>query len=167
MAKKDVVSGKMWQPRGGNQDVMTLDETVSLVLNTGQLLIGDIEISSALDEVVTLVIDNGASAITPGVKGRIYLPYTTEITDWVVGGTPQGSITIDLWVDSHANFPPINADSITGSTPIVVSDATHARMSTLAGWTTVVPADSWVLFNVDSCVAMSSVTIALKTTRSL
>ncbi len=167
MATKDVVSGKMWKVRGGNQDVMVLDEAVTLVLNAGQLLIGDVEISSALDEVITLVIDNGASAITTGVKGRLYLPYTTQITDWVVGGTPSGSITIDLWVDRHANFPPISADSITGSNPIVVSSATNGRMSTLAGWTTTIPADSWMLFNVVSCVAMASVTVALKTTRSL
>ena len=48
----------------------------------------------------------------------------------------SGSIAIDLWRDSYANYPPTNADTITASATPSVSGATKATSTTLTGWST-------------------------------
>jgi hypothetical protein len=78
----------------------------------------------------------------------------------------SGSIVVDIWKDTYANFPPTVADSITGSADPTITTATKGQSSTLTGWTTTITAGDILRFNVDSVTTIQRVTLALKVTRS-
>ena len=77
-----------------------------------------------------------------------------------------GSIVVDIWKDTYANFPPTDADSITASAPPTISTATKAQDATLTGWTTSIAAGDILRFNVDSVTSIQRVTLSLKVTKS-
>lgn len=111
------------------------------------------------------VIDGGGSAITTGEKGCLQAPYAVTITDATLLADQSGSIVIDVWVDSYANYPPDNADSITASAVPTLSAAAKSTDGTLTGWTTSVSAGDILCFNVDSAATVERVTIVLEATR--
>lgn len=114
-----------------------------------------------------VVIDGGGSEITPGVKGEAGpFAFDAEIVDVTALADQTGSIVIDVWRDSYANFPPVDGDSITASAPITISEGTKAQDSTLTGWDTTIEAGSIFRFNVDSCSAITRVTLSFKLKRT-
>lgn len=111
---------------------------------------------------VNFIIDGGGSAITTGVKGYIEIPFAGTITAVTTLLDQSGSIVVDIWKDTYANYPPVDADSITASAPPTVSAATKATDSTLTGWTTSITANDILGFNVDSITTATRATIALR-----
>src|SRR5690606_30337786 len=69
--------------------------------------------AAALARAIVLIIDGGGSAITTGVKADIPIEFDATITGWTLVADQAGTIQIDLWKDTLANFPPTDADSIT------------------------------------------------------
>lgn len=102
-----------------------------------------------------ITLDGGGSAITTGVKGYVEIPYACTIQKATTLCDQTGSIVIDVWKDTYANYPPTDADSITASAPPTISSATKAQDSTLTGWTTSVSADDIIGFNVDSITTVT------------
>lgn len=116
---------------------------------------------------VQLIIDGGGSAITTGVKGYIEVPFAwSDITAARVLADQSGSIVIDVWKDTYANYPPVDADSITASAPPTISSATKSQDTTLTGWTKTGSAGDILGFNVDSATTVTRVTIALTLKKS-
>lgn len=114
-----------------------------------------------------VVIDGGGATITTGVKGDLGpFPFACEIVDWTLLGDQSGSISIDVWKDSYANYPPLDADSITASAPIAASAATKATDATLTGWTKAISAGQSLRFNVDSVTSFQRVQIMFKMKRT-
>jgi hypothetical protein len=116
--------------------------------------------------VIGITIDGGGSAITTGVKGYVECPYAGTITAATLVADQSGSIVIDVWKDTYANFPPVDADSITASAPPTLSSAQKSQDTTLTGWTTSVAAGDILGFNVDSITTVTRVTLTLKLERS-
>ena len=114
---------------------------------------------------VGLVIDGGGSVITTGVKGFIEVPFAGTITAVTVLSTDaavtSGSIVIDLWKDTYANYPPVVGDSITASAKPTLSGATKSRDTTLPGWTTSLAAGDIVGVTVVSVATVTRVTLTL------
>jgi hypothetical protein len=112
-----------------------------------------------------LTIDGGGSVITTGVKGFVVSPATCTITSATLLSTDasatSGSIVIDVWKDTYANYPPANADSITASAPPTLSSANKSQDSTLTGWTTSVTAGDVLGFTVDSATTVTRVSLFL------
>jgi hypothetical protein len=73
---------------------------------------------------------------------------------------------VDIWKDTYANFPPLDADSITASAPPTLSSAQKAQDSTLTGWTTSVAAGDILAYNVDSATTVTRVLVSLKCTKN-
>lgn len=115
---------------------------------------------------LTFVIDGGGLAISTGQKGHLEIPFACTITQVTTLADQSGSIVVDIWKDTYANFPPTDADSITASAPPTLSSAQKAQDSTLTGWTTAISAGDILAFNVDSCATITRVTISLKVTKS-
>lgn len=115
---------------------------------------------------LTLIIDGGGSAITTGQKGHLEVPFACAISRVTMLADQTGSIVVDIWKDTYANFPPTDADSITASAPPTISSAVKSQDSTLTGWTKAIAAGNILAFNVDSCATITRVTISLKVTRS-
>lgn len=107
------------------------------------------------------IIDGGGSAITTGVKGDLYIPDAFTITGVALLADQSGSIVVDLWVDTYANYPPTVADTITASAKPTLSSATKYKDTTLTGWTTSVAADRSLRINVDSASTVTRVVLAL------
>lgn len=116
--------------------------------------------------VVQFVIDGGGSTITTGVKGDIYFPFAATINEVELLADQSGSIVLDLWKDTYANYPPTVADTITASAKPTISSATKAQDTTLTGWTTSIAAGSSLRINVDSATTITRVTLSIKYTRA-
>jgi len=116
------------------------------------------------DEILTLtfIIDGGGSAITTGQKGHLEIPFACTINQVTMMADQTGSIVVDIWKDTYANFPPTDADSITASAPPTISSAQKSKNATLVGWTKSIAAGHILAFNVDSCTTITRVTISLK-----
>ena len=97
-----------------------------------------------------VTIGDGATAITTGAKAWARVPYDMTITGWEITGDAIGSIVVDVWNDSYANFPPTVADTIAGSEKPTLSGVIKATDVALGTWTTTVAEGSYVRFNVDS-----------------
>lgn len=112
---------------------------------------------------VIVTIDGAGSVIATGVKGYIQSPVPLTILGWTIfaqdGNT--GSIVIDIWSDTYANFPPTVADTITAAAKPTISSAAKATSTTLTGWTTTVPTGNFLGFNVDSITTFTKVTLEL------
>jgi len=115
---------------------------------------------------LTFVIDGGGSAITTGQKGHLEIPFACTIQQVTMLADQSGSIVVDIWKDTYANFPPTDADSITASAPPTISSAQKSQDSTLTGWTKSISSGDILAFNVDSCTTITRVTISLKVERS-
>lgn len=119
---------------------------------------------TALKDIVsiTFIIDGGGLAITTGEKGHLEIPFKCEIQRVTLLADVSGSIVIDIWKDSYANFPPTNADSITSATPPTITVAQKSQDATLTDWTKIINAGDILAFNVDSAATITRVTLALK-----
>lgn len=115
---------------------------------------------------IVWTIDGGGAAITTGQKGYIEIPFACTITSARSFADQSGSIVVDVWKDSYANYPPVDADSITASAPITISATTKSQDSTLTGWTTSVSAGDILGFNVDSVSTITRLTIVLSVTKT-
>ena len=108
------------------------------------------------------VIDGGGSEIAAGEKGHLVSPFDGMIASVELEADQPGDIQVDIWKDSYANFPPIDADSICGGNEPAISSGQKYKDSTLTGWTTSFSEGDILAFNVDSCSTITRVTITLK-----
>ncbi|MBA7475722.1 hypothetical protein ES707_11095 [subsurface metagenome] len=113
------------------------------------------------DTGIPFIIDGSDSVITVGQKGHLPCPYAGDIEAVELLADQEGSIVVDIWKDIYDNFPPTDADSITGSTPPTITGAQKSRDSTLTGWTRPVNKGDNLAFNVDSCTAITRVTVMI------
>ncbi len=115
---------------------------------------------------ITFIIDGGGSALTTGVKGYLEIPFACTIDQVTMLAEVSGSAVVDIWKDTYANYPPIDADSITASAVPTISTAVKSQDATLTGWTTAITAGDILGFNVDSATTITLLTISLEVTRT-
>lgn len=111
---------------------------------------------------IAIEIGNGDSVITTGVKGDIEIPFAMTITGWTLVADVSGSIVIDVWKDTYANFPPTVADTIAGSEKPTLSSAAKNQDLSLSTWTTSIAAGDILRFNVDSITTCKKITLVLR-----
>jgi hypothetical protein len=110
---------------------------------------------------IQFVIDGGGSTITTGIKGDLEIPNNFEIERVTMLADQSGSIVVDIWEDTYANYPPTDADSITASAVPTITTAVKSQDTTLTGWTTAIVAGSTLRYNVDSVTSIQRVTVSL------
>ena len=120
----------------------------------------------ALKSTINFIIDGGGDAITTGIKGDVVVDFACTITQVTMLADQSGSIVVDIWKDTYANFPPTDADTITAAAVPTISGAVKSQDSTLSGWTTSVTAGDILRFNVDSVATCERVTVSLRVTRT-
>jgi len=94
------------------------------------------------------------------------VPFGATIDDVEMYADQTGSIVVDIFKDTFANFPPVVGDSITASAQPTISSSDKSQDSTLTGWTTTITADDILRFNVDSVTSIQRLTVSLKITRT-
>lgn len=61
---------------------------------------------------------------------------TCQLTRWRVLNDQSATVTVDVWKDTYANYPPVNADSISVSGTPGTSAAIKAESTNFTGWST-------------------------------
>jgi len=135
----------------------------------GQLLRSDGTDPGWADVITDLlfIIDGGGVAITTGVKGDLSPSFSGVITAWRLLADQSGSIVVDIWKDTYANYPPTVADTLAGSEKPTLSGAIKnedTSLSSGAGWA--FTAGDTLRFNVDSATTVTRVAMVLKTRRT-
>ena len=144
---------------------VSLGSAQSLDEDDIQQLIDD-AVDNAAKGGFTIVLDNRGTALTTGVKGDIRIPYNCTVTGWTLLADQTGSIVIDVWRDSYANFPPVVGDSIAGTEKPTLSSASKNQDVTLTTWTTSLLEGDILRFNVDSVSTVTRVALSIDLTRA-
>ena len=114
---------------------------------------------------LSIEIDGNGAVITTGIKGFLRVDFDCTITKATILSTDAastaGSIVIDVWKDTYANYPPTVADTITASAKPTLSSANKSEDSTLTGWTTGISAGDVLGFKVDSATTVTRVILEL------
>jgi hypothetical protein len=147
-----------------DEDNMSSDSATQLA--TQQSIKAYVDSEVQLSSTINFLIDGGGSAITTGIKGDVQLDFACTIDSATLLADQSGSIVVDIWKDTYANFPATDADSITASAVPTISTATKSTDASLTGWTTSISAGDILRFNVDSVTSIERVTVALKVTRT-
>jgi len=115
---------------------------------------------------INFVIDGGGAVLTTGVKGDLIVDFACTINSVTLLADQSGSVVVNIWKDTYANYPPVVGDKITASAPPTITTATKSQDATLTGWTTAITAGDTLRFNVDSVTTIQRVTLTLKVTRA-
>jgi hypothetical protein len=115
---------------------------------------------------IEFIIDGGGVAITTGIKGDLEIPFNCTIVSATLLADQSGSIVVNVWKDSFANYPPVVGDKITASAPPTITATTKSQDTTLTGWTTSISAGDTLRYNVDSVSTIQRVTLSLKVRRT-
>jgi len=116
------------------------------------------------DDIVDIIfiIDGGGSVITTGQKGHLPIDFACTILGWTILADQSGSIVVDVWKDTYANFPPTVADTIAGTEKPTLASAQKNQDLALTTWTDSIVAGDILAFNVDSVTTVQRVVVALK-----
>ena len=168
VAKQTVYS--LWQRAIGVKNLDDVDLTAptngqALTYSNGKWINATVSGSSGT-VALQMIIDGGGSAITTGVKGYMEIPFAMTITGWTLVADQSGSIVVDVWKDTYANFPPTVADTISGSEKPTLSSAQKNQYLALSTWTTSVTAGDILGFNVDSVSTVTRVTLTIRGNKS-
>jgi hypothetical protein len=118
-----------------------------------------------LKRTLGLIMGDGTNVISTGVQGFLSVPVSATVVKVrllsIDAAVTSGSIVVDVWKDTYANYPPTGADSITAAAKPTISATTKSEDSTLTGWTTSLTAGDVLGFNVDSVTSLKRVAIEL------
>ena len=112
-----------------------------------------------------VAFDGGGAAIQAGYQFPLMVPWDCTVTGWTFGALQTGSIVVDVWKDTQANFPPTVADTIAGSEKPTISASNIGEDLTLTTWTTTLTRGDWLIFKVDSASTIQQATLVLHVTR--
>lgn len=120
------------------------------------------------EDVLTFTFQNNGAVLALGVQSAAYVkvPFDCEIMRCRVYGGPSGSVQVDLWVDTHTNYPPTVADTIVAAAPPSIVADVKSEDITLAGWTKALVQGDGILPNIDSVTNMTWVKIVLLVKRT-
>lgn len=128
---------------------------------------GTLTVSTAVSAAIGYTINGQDNVIVTGVAGTgIRVPFACTIDSVTLLANTTGSIVIDIWKDTYANFPPTVADSICASAKPTITSGTKSEDTTLTGWTKTISAGDVLYFNVDSCSTITNCVLILKVTKS-
>ena len=119
------------------------------------------------DTGIEVIIGNGIDAITAAVAGDLEVPFACTVLEWRLVADQSGSIVVDVWKDTYANFPPTVADTITGSEKPTLSSQQKNQDTNLTTWTTALSEGDWLRYNVDSAASVTRVTLSLRVIRTV
>jgi hypothetical protein len=146
---------------GLKQHVGKAESTTVLMVDIGEVFDLDGAAGGAAVDTIPVTFNGMLGVIEVGAYARWRAPAAGTITKSTLLADVSGSIVVDVYKDTYANYPPMNADSITASAPPTISSATKAEDATLTGWTTSFAAGDVLIFQVESCSTITHATLLL------
>jgi hypothetical protein len=116
--------------------------------------------------VIEYVIDGGGAPIATGQKGHIQVPYAGALNSWTLLADQPANVTLDIWKDTLANFPPTALGSIVAAAPPTLTAAQSSQSSSLTGWSRTFNAGDILAFVVTANDSAQRLTLSLIGTRS-
>lgn len=113
---------------------------------------------------IVVILDGDGAALSTGVLADTQVNFACTIVGVTLLADQTGSVVIDIWKDTLANYPPTDTESITASAVPTISTDIVYNDTTLSGWTIDVAAGDTLRFNVDSVTDITRVAVILKTT---
>jgi hypothetical protein len=110
----------------------------------------------------TIDLDGFGGPISTGLVSYVRIPSDCTITGWdiISANGVTGSLVMDVWKDTYANFPPTSTDSIAGSEKPTLSSATKNQDAALTTWTTTACTKGEYLgFHVDSASTLTRASV--------
>lgn len=107
-----------------------------------------------------------------GFAGYMIAPYAATITAATLIIKPLGTLTLDIWKCSAAQYDaglthPVIADTICGGNPLQIVSAASVTNNTLSGWTTAFNSGDIFAFNISGTDGKaSSATLCLNVTKT-
>lgn len=136
--------------------------SIPVSIPTGIIINDDINDSATIKQkTITAIIDGGGSTIASGQQCFTTVPYSCVVNSWRLIADQSGSIVIDVWKDSFANYPPTVADSIAGSEKPTLSSEIKAEDTSLTTWSSSITAGDTLMFSVDSASGVQNVQLTL------
>lgn len=116
---------------------------------------------------VSFIIDGGIAVITTGLYGGMEIPFAMTITGWTLLSTDgtSGSIVVDVWKDTYANFPPTVANTITSTDKPTITSSIKGQNTAVSVWTTSVAKGDILYFNVVSVTSLKRVSLVIRGTK--
>lgn len=120
---------------------------------------------------IEFVADGGGLGLTTGLKGFLEVPFACTVTAARMFADTAGSIVVDVWKCTYAQFDggvthPVIGDTITSATPPTITASTKSQDTTLTGWTTTLTAGDVLGFNITSVSSITRATLSLDLTRT-
>lgn len=115
---------------------------------------------------IVVELHGGFTTIEAGQQVDLPCTFPFEILSWFAVADRTGSITVDVWRGTFDTFPPTNADSITGGSPIAILNDMKAQSSSLTDWDTKISSGDILRFNVDSADEIQRVSIVIRVRRT-
>jgi hypothetical protein len=108
-------------------------------------------------------MDGGGSVLETGTRPPIDMPNVAlTLKRGRLLADVTGSIKVDIFVDSFANHPPVDADSICAGHELEISGAIKDEDQTLTGWETTLAARAVMRVNIDSVSTITQCTVTLE-----
>lgn len=111
-------------------------------------------------------IDGYGNVITTGIKGSFIIPYSANITEYVILGDTTGNTSIDIYKNSYDSFPTINAStSITSNGLLTILGQNTKNRGTSTAVNTINAGDI-LTYRVLSCNNFTKLTVSLYVTKT-
>jgi hypothetical protein len=111
--------------------------------------------------------DGGGSALVDQHLLWVEVPFKCDIDQVTLLADQNGDVVCDLWKDTYANYPPVNADSITASATPTITSTNKYQDATLTGWTTAIAAGDILVAAIEgAATAITALTCAVRVSRS-
>lgn len=145
---------------GSNSDITALTNLTGNI-GDGVDTVTVTKLAGGLKAVISFGIGNNVDVITTGLKDWFAIPFDCTITKWILLADASGSIVIDIWKETYANYPADVSDSITASAKPTLSSAIKNQDDTLSGWDTSVTVENILAFKVDSASTVKRVRLMI------
>lgn len=118
--------------------------------------------TGTIQRCLTYVVDGSGVTIGTGIAGQLAIPFAVTLESVTLLADETGSVQVDIWVTPFGAYPPTITNSIVGTDFPTITSAQSSIDTVLSGWTTSIPANSTMMFNVNSVTSIKRLTIALK-----
>lgn len=127
--------------------------------------------SNLLTAAIQFIIDGQGSPIAVGIKPYQQVPFACAIQEVTLLADQIGSITVDVWKCTYAQFDagtthPVVGDSITAAATPAIATAKKYDDATLTGWNKTINAGDILGYNVSGVTNITRCTITLRVKKS-